>query len=340
MATDLNQMLVFARVVERGTFIGAARLLGLPKTTVSRKVQELEERLGTRLLQRTTRKLVLTEAGTIYYDYCARIVQEVDEAEHAVGRVQEAPRGVLRVTASFTFGMNVLVPILPEFMARYPEVRLQFDFRNDSPDLLTLGHDLAIRVGPLPDSTYATRQLGATCMRLYASPDYLARQPAPTEVEQLPQHETLTLISSERHGRFVWALGDGHHQRDISHIPRLVANDPGAIKFAALAGRGIALLPEILIRQELLNGRLQRVLPAWEAAPVSFNAVYASRRGLSAKVRVFIDFLAEQFAEMLSLPQRPPAGPPSMHGALAATERLAELGQVVPGLDQLRRTLP
>ncbi len=299
MATDLNQLLVFARVVECGTFIGAARLLGLPKTTVSRKVQELEERLGTRLLQRTTRKLVLTEAGTIYYDYCARITQEVDEAEHAVGRVQEAPRGVLRVSASFTFGMNVLVPLLPEFMARYPEVRLHFDFRNDSPDLLTFGHDLAIRVGPLPDSTYATRKLGETCMRLYASPSYLGRHPELTEVEQLLQHETLTLINTERNGRFVWPLSDGHEQREVSHTPRLVANDPGAIKFAALAGRGIALLPEILVRKDLLAGYLHRVLPAWEAQPVTFNAVYASRRGLSAKVRVFIDYLVDSLNGML-----------------------------------------
>lgn len=299
MSNDLNQLLIFAKVVEYGSFTAAARALSLPKTTVSRKVQELEERLSTRLLQRTTRKLALTEAGSIYYDYCARIAQEVEEAEHAVGRVQDVPRGTLRVSASFTFGMNVLVPILPEFMARYPEVQLRFDFRNDSPDLLTFGHDLAIRVGPLPDSTYAVRQLGETHMRLYASVDYLQRRAAPEEVEQLTAHDTLTLTNTERNGRFVWRLRDGHSEREINHRPHLIANDPAAIKFAALAGRGIALLPEILVRQELRAGSLQRLLPGWEAAPVSFNAVYPSRRGVSPKVRVFIDYLSEQLNQML-----------------------------------------
>ena len=156
---DLNQLLVFAKVVEHGSFIAASRALGLPKTTVSRKVQELEERLGARLLQRTTRRVALTEAGAIYHEYCSRIVQDIADADLAVGRVHSAPRGELRVSASFSFGMGALVPIVPDFMARYPDIRLQLELRNDAVDLVAEGFDLAIRIGPLEDSSCAVRYL-------------------------------------------------------------------------------------------------------------------------------------------------------------------------------------
>lgn len=172
---DLNQLLVFAKVVEHGSFIAASRALGLPKTTVSRKVQELEERLGARLLQRTTRRVALTEAGAIYHEYCSRIVQDIADADLAVGRVHSAPRGELRVSASFSFGMGALVPIVPDFMARYPDIRLQLELRNDAVDLVAEGFDLAIRIGPLEDSSCAVRYLAESRLALYASPDYLAR---------------------------------------------------------------------------------------------------------------------------------------------------------------------
>lgn len=294
MEADLNQLLIFAKVVEQGSFIGAARSLALPKTTISRKVQELEERLGTRLLQRTTRRVSLTEAGAIYYDYCNRIVQEMEDANHAVGRIQEAPRGFLRVSATFSFGMSALVPIVPDFMARYPDIHLQLELRNDAVDLVAEGFDLAIRIGPLADSSYAVRNLGESRMRLYASPDYLANQAGLDTPEELSRRPTLTLSRLARHGRFLWPLSNGHETREIYLTPHLVANDPGVIKFAALAGLGVALLPEILVRQETAEQRLVAVLPEWEAPKTEFGAVYASRRGLSPKVRVFIDYLAER----------------------------------------------
>lgn len=295
MNADLNQMLVFARVVERGSFIGAAQALGLPKTTVSRRIQELEERLGTRLLQRTTRRITLTESGSLFYDYCARIMQDVEDAELAVGRLHGAPRGQLRVSTTITFGMNIVVPMLPEFMSLYPEVRLRVDFRNDNVDLIEAGYDLAIRVGQLPDSTYAVRQLGETRQRLFASPLYLMQRPAPGELPELAEHATLSLIGNERHGRHVWELHHAAgHSESVVIQPQLATNDPNPLRLAAVVGQGIALLPELLVREELAKGSLLPILPEWSSAPVPFSAVFASRRGIPAKVRVFIDFLADR----------------------------------------------
>lgn len=296
MTADLNQLLVFAKVVEQGSFIGAARALALPRTTVSRRIQELEERLGTRLLQRTTRRVSLTEAGAIYYEYCSRIAQEMADAEHAVGRVQEEPRGTLRVSAAFSFGMSILVPVVPEFMKRHPEIDLQLELRNDAVDPVGEGFDLAIRIGPLPDSSAAVRLLGESRMALFASPDYLQRHGTPTTPEELAQHPALTLSRFCRHGRYFWPLGRGNETREVFLTARLVGNDPGVVSTAALAGLGIALLPAILVRRTIPDGALLPVLPEWEAPRVAFNAVYPSRRGLPPKVRVFIDFLVERLA--------------------------------------------
>ena len=296
---DLNQLLVFAKVVEHGSFIAASRALGLPKTTVSRKVQELEERLGARLLQRTTRRVALTEAGAIYHEYCSRIVQDIADADLAVGRVHSAPRGELRVSASFSFGMGALVPIVPDFMARYPDIRLQLELRNDAVDLVAEGFDLAIRIGPLEDSSCAVRYLAESRLALYASPDYLARAGMPATLDEVARRPTLTLSRLGRHGRFYWPLARQNGEaRELAITPQLVANDPGVIKFAALAGLGVALLPVILIRPEVESGQLLPVLPDWEGPPTEIGAVYPSRRGLSPKVRVFIDFLSERLAHL------------------------------------------
>jgi DNA-binding transcriptional LysR family regulator len=301
MHSDLNQLLIFAKVVEQGSFIGAARALGLPKTTVSRKVQELEERLGTRLLQRTTRRVALTEAGATYHEYSSRIVQDLEEADNAVGRMREAPRGALRVSASFSFGMGALVPLVPEFLAQYPEINLQLELRNDTVDLLAEGFDLAVRIGSQTDSSYASRQLGRSRLYLYASPGYLEQHGAPAGPEDLPGHPTLTLSRFSRHGRYYWPLQNGHEEQEVYLTPHLVANDPGVIRYAAVAGLGIAILPAMLIRRELEEGSLQQVIPEWEGPPTEISAVYPSRRGLSPKVRAFIDFMGEKLEHLPGL---------------------------------------
>ncbi|HEX6572661.1 MAG TPA: LysR family transcriptional regulator, partial [Steroidobacteraceae bacterium] len=175
MPRDLNDTLIFAKVVEHGSFISAARALRLPKTTVSRKIQELELRLGAQLLHRTTRKLGLTEAGNIYFEHSQRIARELDEAESAIGQLQGGPRGWLRVTAPYSFAISRITPLFGEFQARYPEVRVEMVLTNEPLDLIDKEIDVALRVGPLRDGNLVARRLSVFRSQVYASPRYLER---------------------------------------------------------------------------------------------------------------------------------------------------------------------
>src|SRR5258708_38364368 len=186
---DLNEMLVFARVVQAGSFTTAAAALGMPKSTVSRKVSELEERLKARLLQRTTRKLSLTDVGRTYYDYCARIVGEVEDAERAVSSLQETPRGLLRVTAPINVAF--LGPIVSDFLKRYPEVRLELFCTGRSVDLVEERFDIGIRAGTLADSTLIAKSLGTVKWFLVATPAYLKKHGRPKSPEDLKKHDCM-----------------------------------------------------------------------------------------------------------------------------------------------------
>lgn len=178
MAFDLNDTLIFVKVVEQGSFTAAARALGLPKTTLSRKVQELEARLGAQLLNRTTRRLGLTEAGSVYYEHCQNIARELDEAESAVGQLQGGPRGWLRFSAPYSIGIAWITPLLGEFHARYPEVRLDMHLSNEPVDVIGGEIDMALRAGPLPDSSLVARRLATFRTQVFASPRYIERQRA------------------------------------------------------------------------------------------------------------------------------------------------------------------
>ena len=179
MTRDLNDTLVFVRVVEHGSFIAAARSLQLPKTTVSRKVQDLETRLGAQLLHRTTRKLGLTEAGNIYFEHCQRIARELDEAESAVGQLQQGPRGWLRITAPYSLGIERIAPLLGEFHTLHPDVRVEMLLTNENVDIIDKELDIALRVGPLPDSTFIARSLATLRTQVFASVAYLERHGEP-----------------------------------------------------------------------------------------------------------------------------------------------------------------
>src|SRR4051812_7351511 len=179
MARDLNDTLIFVKVAEHGSFVSAARALRLPKTTVSRKVQDLETRLGAQLLHRTTRKLGLTEAGNIYFEHCQRIARELDEAESAVSQLQDGPRGWLRITAPYSIGIAWIAPLLGEFHALHPEVRVEMILTNESLDLIDKEIDVALRVGNLPDSNLVARKLASFRSQVYASPGYIERHGEP-----------------------------------------------------------------------------------------------------------------------------------------------------------------
>lgn len=297
---DLNEMLVFARVVELGSFVGTARLLGLPKATVSRKVQSLEQRLGARLLQRSTRRVEPTEAGRALHAHCVRILEEIAAAEAAVSHLHDAPRGVLRVSAPFVFGAAFLAPLMPRFLARHPGVRVDVKLDDLTDTVIAPGVDVVLRAGSLPDRRVAYRPLGSFTRMLYAAPDYLASRGEPGTPADLHSHDALVLGGEDCDGRSEWRLTDGELTERIAVAAVLVANDPAFLVQAALAGRGIAKLPEALCREHVRAGRLQRVLPRWAGPSTALAALYPSRHALAPKVRVFLEFLSEHIAGVTS----------------------------------------
>lgn len=287
---DLNELLVFAKVAQAGSFIGAARELGMPKSTVSRKVAELESRLGARLLQRTTRTLSLTDSGQAYYRHAARIVEEIEQAERAVTRMQQAPRGLLRVTIPLNFGF--LAPMVAAFMKRYPEVRVELVGADRVVDVVEEGFDLAVRTGALRDSSLIARPLGELQNFMVASPEFLRRAGTPRAPQELSQLDCLMFGTGA--GRTSWQL-----ERDgatvMVHVQRrFLVNDLDFLQEATRSGLGIALVPLFRCIDDLRNKQLRRILPEWHSPSIPLHALYPSTRHLSPKVKAFIDHLREQ----------------------------------------------
>jgi DNA-binding transcriptional LysR family regulator len=295
MSRDLNDTLVFVRVVEHGSFIAAARALQLPKTTVSRKVQDLETRLGAQLLHRTTRKLGLTEAGNIYFEHCQRIARELDEAESAVGQLQRGPRGWLRITAPYSLGIERIAPLLGEFHALHPDVRVEMLLTNEALDIIDKELDIALRMGALPDSTFVARSLATLRTQVFASAAYLERHGEPLHPDDLQHHRTLAMTKQRRNGGFSWPLDDGTGMTDYRIDPVFVANDPAGLRGALLCGEGLMLANDVMVKPFVERGYLRRVLPAWNGPEYELNAVFPRGRVQSPKVRAFVDFLVERF---------------------------------------------
>ena len=294
MARDLNDTLIFVKVVEHGSFIGAAKSLRLPKTSVSRKVQELETRLGAQLLHRTTRKLGLTEAGNVYYEHCQRIARELDEAESAVGQLQEGPRGWLRFTAPYSVGIDKIAPLLGEFHARHPEVRVEMVLSNEPLDLIDKEIDLALRIGALPDSTFVARKLAVLRTQVYASDAYVERHGEPLHPDDLQHHRALHVQKVRGTGNPTWRLGDGEHSSDYAIDPILIANDPAALKGALLCGEGLMLAGDVMVKPYAERGLVRRVLAGWTGPQYDVNAVFPRGQVTAPKVRAFVDFLVER----------------------------------------------
>ncbi len=284
---DLNEIVVFAKVVGAGSFTSAARELGMPKLTVSRKVSDLEERLGARLLQRTTRKLSLTDVGNTYYQYARRVVDEVEEAELAVTRMQEAPRGLLRITTPLTF--RYMGPIVSSFLERYPDVRVEMVGTDRVVNLVDEGFDLAVRAGRLADSSLIARSLGAERNVLVASPAFLEAHGVPESPAALAEIDCIAFGGSS--APTTWTLTAGGESVSVTVPARLVVNDFEIVRVAALAGRGMAMVPLSLSCEDLRAGRLVRVLTDWCSPDVPIHAVYPSTRHLSPKVSAFLDHL-------------------------------------------------
>jgi DNA-binding transcriptional LysR family regulator len=284
---DLNEILVFARVVQAGSFTTASAHLGMPKSTVSRKVSELEDRLGARLLQRTTRKLSLTDVGRTYYDYCARIASEIEDAERAVSSLQDTPRGPLRVTA----GTNVmfLAPIISDYLKRHPEVRLELLCVGRAVDLVEERFDVGIRAGTLADSTLVARSLGKVDWFLVATPQYLKKRGRPKAPEDLTKHDYLSFGTGlDPAGP---RLERGERSVQVALTPRMTVNEVDIVRAMMTAGLGIALLPAFQCVDDLRARRVERVLSDWRAPSTPVHVVYPSTRHISPKVKTFIDHL-------------------------------------------------
>jgi len=294
MSRDLNDTLIFVKVVEHGSFIAAAKSLRLPKTTVSRKVQDLETRLGAQLLHRTTRKLGLTEAGNVYFEHSQRIARELDEAESAVGQLQGGPRGWLRFTAPYSIGIDKIAPLLGEFHARHPEVRIEMLLSNEPLDLIDKEIDVALRMGNLPDSNLVARRLAVFRTQVYASTHYIERHGEPLHPDDLQHHRALAYQKHRRNGGYVWTLNDGERDADFAIDPVLVANDPGALKGALLCGEGLLLAADVMVKPYAEQGYVQRVLAGWTGPQYDFNAVFPRGQTQSPKIRAFVDFLVER----------------------------------------------
>jgi DNA-binding transcriptional LysR family regulator len=291
---DLNDMLYFAEVVDRGGFAAAGRHLQVPKSKLSRRVAELESRLGVRLLQRTTRKLSLTGVGELYHRHCVAMREAADAAADAVEQAQTEPRGTIRVACPVTLAQSTLGPILPVFLARHPHVKVDMRVSNRVVDLVEEGVDVALRVRPtLEDSgSLVVKNLGLTRGLLVASPAQMKRQGQPATLEDLARLDTLGMSAVD--GKATWYLeGPGDASHAFVHHPRYVADDLMTLKFAVLCGSGMCVLPDYMCREEMQDGRLVLALPGWGPRPGYFHAVFPSRRGMLPAVRRFLDFLAE-----------------------------------------------
>lgn len=292
---DLNSMAVFARVVEENGFTQAAQRLGLSKSAVSKHVSQLEDRVGARLLQRTTRRISLTDVGAAFYERCARILAEVQEAELAVSRLQSAPRGTLRLSAPMSFGRSHLAPAIAEFLQRYPELHIEMDMSDRVVDLVDEGYDLAVRIARLTDSSLIARRLCAAPRVICASPAYLAAHGAPQRPEDLTSHNCLLYSYLSTGDTWYFPTHDG--EDTAVHVTgNLRANNGDVLLEGAMAGLGIAAAPAFMAEPALADGRLVEILKPYRHFGAAVHAVYPHNRHLSVKVRAFIDFLAERFA--------------------------------------------
>ncbi|MPZ41664.1 MAG: LysR family transcriptional regulator [Rhizobiales bacterium] len=289
----LDGIAAFARVVDGGSFSAAAHRLGISKSAVSAHVQRLEERLGIRLLNRTTRRLSVTEAGAAYYRHCARILAEAEAAEQVASALQREPRGTLRMSAPDTFGWMHVAPAVPAFLKRFPDLSVDIDLSSAHVSLVDEGLDLAIRIGVLEDSALVVRRLAPSRLILCAAPVYLRERGMPREPDELARHNCL--CTNLLPWGDEWHLTGKRGEVRVAVGGSVRSNSAQMLRGAAIDGIGIAILPTWAVFEPLRTGALRRVLDAWEPPASTIYAVYPGNRLMSMKVRAFVDHLARYF---------------------------------------------
>ena len=288
----LDAMSAFARVVSAGSYAEAARRMGLTRSAVSKAVTELEQLLGVRLLDRTTRRVTATEVGKAYYERVVGILSDVETTESAVSRLHDEPKGLLKINAPMSFGTLYLGPAIAEFMVAYDELRIELVLNDRFIDPIEEGVDITVRIGALPDSSLIARKLAPARRVLVASPAYLKSHGTPRTPDDLVHHHALSFGHSQASHRFELT-----HQTKILSVPvtpRMCSNNGDVLRAAALHGNGIALLPTFLIGSDIATKKLAIVLPEYGPTGLDVYALYAPNRYLAAKTRVFIDFLAKR----------------------------------------------
>ncbi len=324
MNQDLNDMRYFAEVVEQGGFSAAARALGLPKSRLSRRIARLEAELGMRLLHRTTRKLSLTAAGEQYLRHCVAVRDQAEQAWAELAQVRAEPRGMLRVVCPVTLAQTVVGPLLGEYLARYPEVRLDLQVSNRVVDLVEEGVDIALRVrSELGDSgSEVAKGLGLSHALLVASPEQLDRGARPREPADLAKIAAVGMSGLEGGFRLRLAGPDGERHA-VNCRPVCTADDLITLRFAILGGVGFGVLPDYMCREDLADGRLEQVLPRWSLPPGIVHAVYPSRRGMGPAPRSFLDFLGEKLLDQANggIPGISPLPHPDIHPGGAGARR-------------------
>lgn len=299
VSDPLEGMSVFAAVVEAESFTGAARQLRLSKGAVSQQLQKLEDRLGVRLLNRTTRRLSMTDEGRAFYEHCRRILDEAREAVDTLDTLDPSPRGVLRINAPMSFGILHLGPAVADFMHEYPDVEIDMSLNDRMIDVVEEGFDMAIRIARLPDSSLIARRL-APCRRVVmASPDYWDRRGRPRHPSDLKDHDALIYDYLPEPDTWTFKEPDkGPKGRfSVTVSGRMRANNGEVLLNAAKRGIGVDFAPTFFCCGELQSGELETVLTEYEDDPISVYAVYPHRRHLSPRVRAFVDFLAARFGE-------------------------------------------
>ena len=285
----------YAQVVELGSFARAAERLSLSTTAISKHVADLEAHLQTRLLNRTTRKISLTEGGQAFYGRCVQLLHDLEEAKQEVAGATSTPRGTLRLTASVNFGVREIAPAMAEFAVRYPELKFDVQLSDRIVDLVEEGFDLAIRIGRPGSENLVARRLGEIRMVLCASPSYLKRHGTPKTADDLTHHNCLTYEYSS--SRAQWRLHDTEGREHLVQVSGSVhSNNGDLLAEAAVQGSGIVLQPEFIVGEHLRAGRLVPMLPDFGVLPLPIYALYPSRKHLSAKVRGFVNFLLTRFS--------------------------------------------
>ncbi|API51280.1 LysR family transcriptional regulator [Rhizobium leguminosarum] len=292
---DLNDIMIFARVIEAGSFTAAARLLGMPKTTVSRRIAALERELGVRLLQRTTRSLNLTASGRLYYEESSQALRTIEGANLRLAEARAEPAGTIRISAPVGFGGHFLQDAIFEFLSTYPKTSVELRLTDDRLNLVESGIDLAFRTGILEDSTLIARKLGSTHRILCASHEYLARCGAPDRPDDLTRHDCV-IAGQSAHAQ--WLLQGPHGQETIAVSGRFAANEMQAVMAAAIAGYGIAQLPYGVGEACIKDGRLCRVLDGYTTPAGGLYVVYPSSQHLSPLVKAFIELAARRLSAL------------------------------------------